>query len=119
MDIVCRMRTGIVDAVAGFWCLKSSGGEDGSGQDQAIFAEIPDCECPMCTTALSDYKVHIIEGRVDGRGQQCLLEVPPPRQLWSTLYGAYILAACGLLRGPAGLELGMAMFGWVPGMGGS
>lgn len=119
MDIVCRMRTGIVDAVAGFWCLKSSGGEDGTGQDQAIFAEIPDCECPMCTTALSDYKEYIIEGVEWTAGANNVFSKFIPWQLWSTLYGAYILAACGLFVVRLISKLGMAMFGWVPGMGGS
>lgn len=118
LDIICRMRTGIVDAVASFWCLKTNGGADNPETMNALLVPIPDCECSVCTTALSDYKEYIIEGVEWTAGANNVFSKFTPWQLWSTLYGAYILAAISLWVVRLLSKLGVWFFGWIPGLGG-
>lgn len=111
-ELICRMRTGMVDAIASFWCLRSAGGTE-LNSNNALLLPIPDCDCSLCGTAAVDYSEYILQATEWVAGANKVFSKFVPWELWVSLYTTYILAAVGIWVARLFARLGIGFFGWM------
>lgn len=123
--MICRFRVGLFNAIAKYFCMECRAitvepGEipdgdppGGGGGGLPACYDLPDCQCALCPTWLSEHKQTISTAIAWFVGAGNVLGMFIPWSFWATLYVAYIQAAAAIWFIRLVAKVGLLMFGAV------